>query len=84
MVILNKKYFLLRIFIFSFFIYTLCSCGSGKPGYNPYLRTRPLDKQYKSNRKALDKGTKNYSKQMRKNRKRIFGGKRPPPRPDGG
>lgn len=81
MFILNKKHLVLRIFIFLFFITLIFSCRSNKPGYNPYLRKKPLEKQYKANKRAVDRGTKNYSKQMRRNSRRLFG--RPPDKPMG-
>ena len=81
MIVFNKKYLLVRIFILLFFITVLFSCHSNRPGYNPYLRSKPLEKQYKANKKAVDRGTKNYHKQMRKNSRRLFG--RPPDKPMG-
>jgi hypothetical protein len=81
MTVFNKKHFIIRVFIFLFFFTFLFSCHSNRPGYNPYLRKKPLEKQYKSNKRAVDRGTKNYGKQMRKNSKRLFG--RPPSKPMG-
>jgi hypothetical protein len=82
MIFSNKKFLSLRVFIFSFFIIIMCSCHSNRPGYNPYLRKRPLEKQYKSNKRAVDRGTKNYHKQMKKNR-RFLGIGRPADKPMG-
>lgn len=76
--ILYKKYslkflsILLILFVFS-------SCGS-KGAYNPYLekKAKTDKREIKANKKALSDGNKAYKKQMRSNRKYLFGRKTAP------
>ncbi len=78
MIIFNKKYFfstiLSSLFVFLFFN----ACGKRAPGYNPYLHSGSIKKEQRANKKAIEKGTKNYSKQQRKTRRNIYGTRKPP------
>lgn len=80
MIIFNKKYFFSTILIFSFLLLPFYACHKA-PGYNPYLHSKPTLKQQRANKKAMDQGAKNYRKQLRKTRRRMFGGSPPPGRP---
>lgn len=81
MIIFCKKYFFSTILIFSFLLFPFYACRKSAAGYNPYLHSKPTIKQQKANKKAMEEGAKNYRKQMRKTRRRMFGGSPPPGRP---
>lgn len=81
MIIFSKKYFFSTILILLFLLFPFYACHRGAPGYNPYLKSKPTLKQQRANKKAVDEGTKNYRKQLRKTRRRLFGGPPPPGRP---
>jgi hypothetical protein len=73
MIIFSKKYFFSTILNFSFILLFLCACHKRGPGYNPYIHGRTNYHQQRANKRAIDQGTKNYKKQLRKNRRHIFG-----------
>jgi hypothetical protein len=77
MIIFSKKYFFSTILIFSFLLLPSYSCHRNSPGYNPYLRSKPTVKQQRDNKKAIDQGNKNYRKQLRRNRRHIYGTSKP-------
>jgi hypothetical protein len=79
MIIFNKKYFFSTIFIFSLITLLLVSSCHKGPGYNPYLHQhRANQRQARATKKINDDRTKNYKKQLRKNRRNLFG--TPPPK----
>ncbi len=66
---MKRIYFLLLFFVVTS---TLVSCRSKTP-WNPYLsaKEKPSEKQRKEEQRQLVRGTKNYEKQMEKNKKDI-------------
>lgn len=56
------------------------SCRKSKGPYNPYLKmkTKPTEVMRKEDKRIVKKGNKTYAKQMGKNRKKLFGRKKPP------
>lgn len=69
------------IIIFVFLVLILSpSCRKSKGPYNPYLKmkTKPSDAMRQENKRILKKNNKSYDKQLGKNRKKLFGRKKPP------
>lgn len=56
------------------------SCKRSKGPYNPYLKmkTKPTEQMRKADKKIVKKGNKTYERQLGKNRKKLFGRKKPP------
>ncbi len=67
---------LFYIFACAFILSTMNSCRS-KGAYNPYLELKvtPHEQLMKDNKKAAEKGSRAYRKQLRSNRKHVFGRK---------
>lgn len=74
MIIFCKKYFFSTIYLFLILLLSFSSCHKHGAGYNPYLHSNASKKQQKSDKKVHSKALKSYKKEMRKNRKRMFGG----------
>lgn len=53
------------------------SCRKHGPGYNPYLHQKVgvNQRQQRENKRVIAEGNKNYKKQLRSNRKHLFGRK---------
>ncbi|CAN5550821.1 hypothetical protein BH10BAC1_BH10BAC1_11230 [soil metagenome] len=75
-----KTLFLLLAFVFT--TSNIQSCKS-KGAYNEFrnAKTRPSERQARADKKVIARTNKNYKKQMRSNRKRLFGSKRDPGAP---
>jgi hypothetical protein len=73
-----KKLQIILYYIFAcvFILSTLNSCHSKGP-YNPYLdmKVKPHQQDTKDNKKAIRKANRAYRKQLRSNRKTVFGKK---------
>lgn len=56
------------------------SCRKSKGPYNPYLKmkTKPSEVMRKEDKRIIKKGNKTYERQLGKNRKKLFGRKKPP------
>ncbi len=75
-----KTLTLLLAFVFT--ISGMESCKS-KGAYNKYrsAKVRPSEKQTRADKKIIAQGNKNYKKQLRTNRKHLFGRKTDPGAP---
>ncbi len=73
------KLFSTSTIILFFLLLFVFSCKP-KGAHNPYLdaKVRLSEREMKKNKKHLKKGNKAYKKQMRKNRKFLFGRSKAP------
>jgi hypothetical protein len=81
MIVASKYHFLLKISVLSFLLFFIAACHRHGAGYNPYLHSKPTVKQQRENAKALEEGSRSYRKQMRKTRRRMYGGSPAPSKP---
>lgn len=67
---------------FAFATSTIESCKP-KGAYNQFrgAKVRPSEKQMRADKKLIARSNKNYKKQMKTNRKRLFGSKTDPGAP---
>lgn len=77
MIVFSKRSFLSTILILSLFLLPFSACRKRGPGYNPYLHKKINLKAQRENKKAVERGTKNYRKKQRKSRKHLFGTSKP-------
>lgn len=75
-----KIFFLLLAFVFTTSI--IQSCKS-KGAYNEFrhAKVRPSEKQMRADKKIMARSDKNYKKQLRSNRKHLFGRRTDPGAP---
>ena len=75
-----KIVFLLLAFVFSTSAFYSCKTKSGHNKYRE-AKVRPSERQTRADKKVIARSNKNYKKQMRSNRKRLFGRKTDPGAP---
>ena len=68
-----------KFFSILFLVFILSSCRS-KGAYNPYVedKVKRDKREVKENKRIVAKGNKAYKKQLRSNRKHLFGRKTAP------